>query len=237
MGRFRKLPTTLYDICEVLGGYRGYGVTKEKGISSATLAKTYGLNVSTVNFYVKIWHSCHDSVLQAIKAGSVNFSQARVLAKYSKKLQTEFLSRALDDSFVSSAELDKAMRSAERSIAPLSQRYSNDGFSGKLTKAELQIQEYLSNKLGAPIEFGRGRSNRIEWRIGYSSRDAAVDLMKQFCLLSEYGDEIFPVEMIYKELVKVGDRVSQVGVLVVRFVDYRQFQNHLSDLATEHGFS
>ena len=234
MGRFRKQPTSLYDACKTLSEYRGVG---DVGTKSLTLSKVYGLSISKVNFYVKIWNCCNDSVLEAIRINSVNFSQARVLAKYGHKIQLEFLSRLLDGSFSSSMTLDEAMKKAQRSGGSLSQRYADDGFTGKLTNAEKQIQEYLSNKLGAPIEFGRGRSNRIEWRIGYTGRDGAFDLLKQFCLLSDYGDELFPVEMIFKNMEKVGGRTTQVGVIVVRFLNYKQFQNHLSELAEEHGFT
>jgi hypothetical protein len=240
MGRRKNYPSIAYERCKLLGELRGNSSTiKGDGLSAKQIQKLYpseGLKISTINQMATIWHSSHENTLDAFRLGLIGFGKIRELSKLNKEFQLEFLGIASNRN-ISVADLKEKIASKQSGISITPDRYMDDGFSGKLTSSEKQVQDFLSDKFGAKIQLGRGRTNKLEWRISYYGRDSAIDLMNKFSLVDEFENEDLMVELIGRGFDVIGGRKVQHGDLVVRFSEYHHFTSLLDKLAGRYNFS
>lgn len=239
MGRNRLIPSDHYGRCELFGTLRGDGSGHdENSLTAKEIQKKYAsdnLKISTINQYAMVWHCSHENVLEYFKYGKLSYSKVRVLCKLDKNAQLDFLDIALNP-MIKVAELTNKIKDSKYRQFSAANRYFDDGFKGVLSDDERRVESYLSEKLGVPLSFGRSRSNKLEWRIPYSGRDAAIELLDKFSLVDEYEDEDYIVEVVSRKFESVGQRTVQCGDIVVRFLHFSQFTNLLEKLSRKHGF-
>lgn len=239
MGRNRSIPIDHYGRCELFGTLRGDGSGKGDSVLTAkAIQKKYpldNLKISTINQYAKVWHCSHDLVLKEFKDGNLSYSKVRLLVALPKSDQMEYLDIALNP-HIKVAELSRKLKEGNYKQYAAANRYFDDGFQGKLSDDERRVETFLSEKLGVSLSFGRSRTNKLEWRIPYHGRDAALELLEKFALVDEFSDEEFIVELISRKFEVIGGRQIQSGDIIVRFLHFNQFADILGKLAKKHGF-